>query len=874
MIRIGFLLCLLLNVARAEEAPTLQLDDRARPIRYEAELTVDPARATFGGAIAIAIEAKAPLATLWLHASDLSIGKVGAEQHGRAIKVRVLPGNRDVVGLVFEPPLATGQAKVRLAYTGLLPDSETRGAVRQREGNDWYVVTQFEPFAARRVFPCFDQPSSRAPWQLTLRVPAGNVAFGNTPIAKSTTEPDGGRRIVFAVSKPLPSYLVAWAVGPFETVDAGRASRSKTPIQIVTPRGQTGRARWAVSTTREALDRLEAYFGTPYPYEKLDLLAAPVFTNAMENAGLVTFGSRYVLEDPGSETIKWRRFYLRLAVHEIAHQWFGDLVTIAWWDELWLKEAFATWLAQKIVEAWQPQWDIAEARVQSRVGAIIDDSQATARRIRQPITSNDDIDNAFDSITYEKGAAVIGMFERWLGPELFVQGVRAYLRAHEHGAATTNDLLEALGTVSKRNVAASFSTFLDQPGVPVIAMQLVCDSGGPPRLDLAQERHLMLGAAVDAAGGRARWHVPVCVRYGKGDHHAEACGLLTDRTGSLPLGGECPDWVVPNDRGVGYYVAALSPPLLRRLMGADRSPLQLTETLTLLGDVEALLEAGKLDYDVVLRWLPSLVSQRRAEIIAANARLLARTRERVPDALVPTFAKWVRDTYGKQARELGWTARPADTEGTRLLRNILLPLVGSLGEDPQVQAEARRLALSWLRDHASLDAESVQGVLEVAAIHGDAALFDALYAAAKRETKRADRRRMLHALGAFRSPALLARALAVPLDATFDLRESLAIYWVASVEPTTRGTTYAFFKRNFDAIAERTPRDWRGDLLLVPGALCSEADAADVQRSFEPRAASLLGGPRTLARVVESIHGCVAQQQRHVANVSSFFKRE
>ena len=362
--------------------------------------------------------------------------------------------------------------------------TSTTGIFRQKTGDDWYAFTQFEATDARRAFPCFDEPSYKVPWRLALTIPKGDIAVSNTPVAKEVSAGDGLRTVIFEETKPLPSYLVAFGIGPFDVVDAGRAGIKHTPIRMIVPRGQASEARYAVETTGQILALLEKYFGTPYPYAKLDNLVIPqtVRFGAMENAGLITCNERILLAKPAEETADFKRGWASVCAHETAHQWFGDLVTLAWWDDTWLNESFATWMSRKIVEQWKPEWDTPVSNVAARAGTMEGDSLATARKIRQPIESKGDIDNAFDNISYGKGAAVLAMFEAWVGPEKFQKGVRRYLGEHAFGNATYKDFLNALEAEGGAGVGKAFATFLDQPGVPLVSLDLVCGSGAPPAL--------------------------------------------------------------------------------------------------------------------------------------------------------------------------------------------------------------------------------------------------------------------------------------------------------------------------------------------------------------------------------------------------------
>src|SRR5581483_1389680 len=300
-----------------------------------------------------------------------------------------------------------GAARLHLEYDGKISTRDSAGIFRARDAGENYLFTQFESIDARRAFPCFDQPNFKTPWQLTLHVPHPDTAISNAPQVSETVETGGMKKVVFAVSKPLPTYLIAFAVGPFDIVDAGRAGKNRIPVRIITPKGKAHQAKYAAEVTAAIIDRLEKYFGIPYPYEKSDQVAIPVTYGfgAMENAGMVTYGQTILLSDPALDTPQRQREYATDAAHELAHQWFGDLVTPLWWDDIWLNEAFATWMEMKIVAQWKPEWHTRLDNMGPKFGAMRSDSLVSARRVRQPIESVNDIANAFDGITYEKGAA-------------------------------------------------------------------------------------------------------------------------------------------------------------------------------------------------------------------------------------------------------------------------------------------------------------------------------------------------------------------------------------------------------------------------------------------------------------------------------------
>jgi cytosol alanyl aminopeptidase len=849
--------------------PGLRLGDAARPTLYTAELRIVPTEEPFHGTIDIEIVATRSLPSLWLNAEELEITEAFAEAAGARYEARVITAPKDFLGFVFTKPLPAGPARLHVAYNGKLSSRDARGAGRVKEGDDWYVATQFESLDARRVFPCFDEPSFKAPWRLTLVVKKTDSAFANAPEAGVEDTADGFKKVRFAESKPLPTYAVAFAVGPYEALDAGR-SPSGTPLRVLVPRGQADRAAVSVASAAPILAWFESYFGLPYPYEKLDNLAVPLKGGAMENPGLITFGTQFLLRRPGEETLAWRRGNASITAHEFAHLWFGDLVTMAWWDDLWLNEAFATWLASKMVGEWKPEWGFAENGVLARDGAMTADSLAASRKVRQPIETADDIHNAFDGITYAKGGRLLAMFERWVGADTFRKGVQRYLKAHPHGNATAADFLSAVSAEAGTDIAPAFSSFLDQAGVPLIQMDLACETKRPPVLKMRQERYRPVGSEIETA---AVWQVPVCVRWGGSGQEGRACTLLGGREGTLPLEGAsaCPEWLVPNEDGAGYYRSQLTGDGLERLLASEVPSVK--ERIALVGDLAALVYAGRVPYARALAVVPDLARHPSRHVVQAALALAGRVRTLVPPALAPAHSRWIRDTYGARARELGWHPRPDDGEETRALRVSLLGLVAGVGEDPELAGEAGLLADAWLRDRRAVDPEMVDVVLRTAARYGDAALFEVWRKAALEEKDRNERRRLLAALGGFRDEGIARSALALILSADFDIRETFGIAWQLSASRETRTLAYDFVKTNFDTLVARLPRDGASGFASFGASLCEESAVGELESFFKERTARFRGGPRRYAQALESLKLCIALREAQGSSAAGALSR-
>jgi alanyl aminopeptidase len=862
---LSIVLALIATLACAEEPqpPALRLPSDARPTHYALTLTVVPGAQTAAGEIAIDVALASPHAVLWLNAEDLKV--THASVGDAATRVGMVTGHDQFLGLTFDPPLPAGSHRVELAFEAGQSGNSTRGIFTLQNDGAWYSMTQFEPTSARRAFPCFDEPGFKVPWDITLRVPAGQVALANTPAAGESPDGEGMKRVRFATTRPLPSYLVAFAVGPWEAVDAGRVGSSHTPMRIVVPRGHATEARFAARAYPQLFEELERWFGIAHPYPKLDQVAIPLTVGfAMENAGLITYGMPNVLAKPDAETAYFRHWSVSVAAHEMAHQWFGDLVTPAWWDDIWLNESFATWMADKVVDRWRPEYEHGAAGVEARAHAMAEDALSSARRIREPIVARGDIYNAFDAITYDKGATVLGMFERWIGPEPFRQGIRRYLEARADGTATLADFTAALSQASGRPVAPALSTFLDQNGVPRVAVELACERK-QARLELTQSRYTPVGAV--AAGGQ-RWQVPVCVRYESGGRAHEACTLLDGASTSLALGNGCPAYVFANAGGQGYYLADYRGDLLARLR-AHQAALPAAERASLIHDLRELLRAGAVDPREALRWLRIGARAKERHVAMAAIDLAQFVRDDlVGDDERARFTAFVRATFGPRARKLGFAPVRGEDDDAQLLRRALVRFVGP--DDPKLAAEARRLAHAWLADRKAVDPTMVDSVLAVAAQTGDSALLDAMRAELARTRDEVDRRNLMVALFSFADPALLRRSMGLLLDPAIDIRESLTALRFSIGPFRPQRTVTDFIATHFDALEARVERDRPGGWPGYAERLCTARERNDVEAFWRPRIERYAGGPRNLAQALESIDLCVQARAANASGVRAF----
>lgn len=859
-------------LAAAPVPPTLRLGDQIQPKSYNAQLTLDPDKETFSGSIEIAITVKQPTSLIWLNGVDLDIDSAAIATQ----KATVITGNDNFVGFSFERPIPIGSSTIAIQYRGKVSSKSNEGLFSQKQDNRNYIFTQFESISARRAFPCFDEPGFKTPWQITLKIPGADLGFSNTSPESESAGPDGMKTIRFQPTKPLPSYLIAIAIGPLEVVDAGTSGRNHTPIRIIVPHGRSRDAGYAAKTVPQLLNLLETYFDIAYPFPKLDSVAVPLFQGAaMENAGLITYDDATILSNPDRESIGFQRAFASVAAHEMAHQWFGDLVTMAWWNDTWLNEAFATWMSSHIVDNWKPEWHAEISDLRGRLGAASQDGLASARRITQPVESKSDIANAFDGITYQKGGAVIGMFEANAGPEKFRKGVHAYLNAHSYGNARTEDFLEALGKAAGPAIVPAFRTFLDQPGIPEITAVLDCPAKGKPVVTVTQRRSQPLGAELPAES----WQIPVCLKYGTSGSTARQCETVRTVAARVTLASakSCPAWVLPNADAAGYYRVNYPGDSLRQLLERGGKQLSLVEQSSILADALALTGTGSLPAESALSVVPFAANSSERTVVSSARQIVAALTTFLPDDLLPNRERFIRKTFGPRAHQLGWLGLPGDTDETRLLRQELLLFVARSGQDKELIAAAHDLASKWLDDRKSLPAGMIGPVLITAAVDGDRNLYERYRVAALASKDPREQETLISAMGSFRDPEVVRLAMGETLKPDFDLRISIDLLFAGGSVTATRGMPLEFVKTHFDELIAKAPSfgdmDFGALLLFVAATGCSAAEEADAKAYFGPRVDKLTGGPRNLAQMLESIHSCAAQKAKQQDSLRAFYSK-
>ena len=844
--------------ARAEEAPDVRLGNDLKPAFQSIRLHLDADKRTYTGATHTELAVVKATNTVRLHFDGQSLKRVQLRQDGDTVHVAIARGTHGLLTLTADRALHAGTAVLDIEFTNAF-GTRAVGLYRVYTGGHAYLFTQFESDDARQAFPCWDEPGFKFPWQLTLEVPVAHEAVSNTPIASQMLA-DGWKTIVFEKTAPLPSYLLAIATGPLEFTNV---PGMRFPTRIVTVQGQKHLTLISATVVPKLVAGLERWFATPYPYAKLDLIAVPEFAyGAMENAGAITFRDDEILIDPATATVGQRERSVSTTCHELAHMWFGDLVTMEWWDDLWLNESFADWMAAKITDEVYPEFKDGLGDMQGIQRVMQTDALPSTMAIRARTTASAaGLTNV--GLVYNKGNAVLSTFENYLGPETFQKGVRAYLKAHAFGNATAADLWKALDEASGQNISAAMATYTDQPGVPLL--RVVPVEGG---VRLTQSRCTPWGVSQPPM----RWHIPVALRWSDGHATRVERVMLSEETQVVKLAAK-PVWVMPNAGGRGYFAWSAPGGMIEALAAHAQQELEPAERISFLGDLDLLLTAGEVHGDSYLRALSHFATDPEPAVTANLLGSLRMVRTAfVPDSTMATFAPFVRQALRPALDRYGYERKPGEDEAIGTVRGNLLETLARDGDDAGVDAFARDAAKRYLADSSAVDPGVVDAVLGVAARHGDAALFAEFQRRFENATVPQMRRRYLGALFSFDDPALETRALDYSLTDAVRPTEgtgTLRAFGTKGEASSTR--MFQWMLAHYDKLATRIPPPALRFLPMMGGG-CSRERLEATQAFFSAPEHSVPGGEQTLERVADAVHSCLSLRDREGTAVWNYLR--
>lgn len=843
------------------------LPDAATPKAYRLAMTIVPESDTFSGHTEIDITVKAKTSSLFMHGRDLKISKAVAVQNGKEIAVTFTQLDKTGVARAdFAQPVAAGPLTLKFDYEASYGDNAA-GLYHIKVGDDWYAWTQFESIDARSAFPSFDQPGYKTPFTVKVITKPGYTAVTNTreigtKKAGDLVEHD------FETTKPLPTYLVAFDAGPFITKDGVAPPTPQRPyplpIQIVATKVNAGKLDYVLNETPSIIAHLEAYFNKPFPFPKLSQIASPVMPGAMENAGADTYGDTIIMLEPNAPTEQKQEFGMVVS-HELSHQWFGDYVTPAWWDDIWLNESFANWMGYRIGNEWRPELNIGVGAIGEAFGVMDTDALNVGRPIHEPITENDKIDSAFDGITYGKGGQVVAMIAGYLGDEKFKEGVRLHMSRHPYGNANSEQFFGALADAAKDpRVLTAMKSFVNQQGVPVLDIRRDGNT-----LTVTQSAYKRLGTPVP----NTMWTVPLCVRIGE----TRNCALLDKKTQTVPVSSS--GVIMPNMGGTGYYRFTLSPQDWDALI-ASGDKLSPGEGLAAIDSLWAQFRAGKGSAAQLIQAAKVFVNNPDSNVAATSAGRLAGLKASgfIDAAQTDDYRRVMSEIYKPRLTAMGFNVKAgayaSDTPDHQKLRAELIGIVAGEAHDAEVRKALADGATAYLAgDKSALDPSIVGDALHVHVEEGGLPAAKDMFERTLASRDEDFRQDALYSVTAG-ADADTAKWVYDTVDNDKRMRtpDKLALIAGLMRNDKTRDMTFEWLKANYEAFNAKVGIFSAGRVASLPGVYCSASKADEVDKLM--RAKVEAGGRSTLSfdRTLEGMHDCGALKDAKAAEVTTAFK--
>jgi len=855
-----------------QSAPIGKLPGVAHPVSYEVGLKIDPKEDSFSGAVTIEVWLDEPADGLWLHGDDIRVEQVTV-QGNQASYEEVLPTG--VSRISFGQTYPVGQVRIVMAYEADF-DANLAGLFRVEEQGEAYALAKSESIQARRFLPGFDEPGFKAPFDMTLVVPAGNAAISNTPIKTRVPyrEDKTFDQVTFETTRPLSTYLLSVAVGPFDVVEypdipANWVRKNPVPLRGFARKGRGGDLIASLDVTADMVVAFEDALQLPYPYKKLDIIAAPQWpSGATELAGAITYRESRLLIDDNSGPAAYNAM-LAIHSHEIAHMWFGNLVTPPWWDDLWLKEAFATWGTPLALKTLEPDAGH-EIDVTTRaISAMGLDSLASTRAVREPIDRNEDIRNAYDGITYSKGMAVIWMVDKYFGEDVFRPALGKYLKAFEDGEADSPDFYEAIGTITQTPALTEvFRSFVEQKGVPLLTAE-IAGVGEDRHVALSQSRYRPLGSQIEAG---TRWSVPVCIRIGyTGRESTTQCEIMREDTLKISI-DEDVAWVLPNANGAGYYRWTFANTDWQSLVD-NFSALNPSEALSAVDSAAAAFRAGEGSAQTLLSVIEAASQHDDRRVAVAPMAVLESLLEILDDEGRDSLRAFSRRVYNDVYKDL----KDASTDDDIVLKGRVETFLALVARNKRVRARLLRDARRFLRPEDqrksnTLSTDRYNAAFTVAVQDGGEPLFDKLLAAYKELDDPVFAGAVPVALAATQDDRLSQRVRSLALSGELGSRETYALIEGQMGHPQTREAAWNWLQENYAEFVSTIPAQWRRLTPRLASGFCNKGGAETLEALFADVGDLAPGHERALVQTSENIALCVALKDTQKSNLETALK--
>ncbi len=840
-----------------------RLPDNVRPVCYRLALEPDLTAFTFAGRAEVEADVTERTSEVTLNAAELRIASAQVQTpDGAAMDADAIDqdAKAERATLRFPSPLEPGRAVLRMEFTGVLNDQLCgfyRSSYTDADGAERYMAaTQFEATDARRAFPCWDEPAVKAAFEVTLVVPEELEAISNMPVSRTEAAPDGRKAVTFERTPPMSTYLLAFVVGDMARVE-GEADDG-TLVRVWATRGKEELGRFALENSIAALRYMNEYFGVPYPLAKMDHIALPDFAaGAMENWGAITYRETALLYDPGDSAPQAKQRIMEVVAHEMAHMWFGDLVTMEWWDDLWLNESFASWMGDKTVDHLYPEWEMWTQFVSHDTNAALGlDGLRNSHPIEAQVDDPAEIRELFDAISYSKGGSVLRMLEDYVGVETFRNGLRSYLSRHAYGNARGAHLWEAIGEAGEESgadlpmpVVPLMEAWIKQIGYPSLSVEIT-RGAGETQAAVAQSRFLYDRLLGEPEGG-AQWPAPVSIVSSGGQTSKR---LLSGARAQFDVGAGDARWVKLNAGQTGFFRVAYAEDEWRRLGEAVAAQaLPPVDRLGLQNDAYALVKAGRLPATVFLELAQAFTAERDAIVwgdLAANLRGMESLLAFTPH--LDAFRAYARGLFEGVAEEVGWDAQPGDGHLESLRRSAVISAFGGYGGE-----SALREALARFRRHASgestLAPEIRAAAFGLAAQQGGRAVYDDLWRLHRAAGLHEEKVRILGALTRVRDGALLADLLSRSMSGEVRSQDAPIVLVQAGANPDGRERTWEFVKENWEEIDRRYGKGGFAIMRLVSiaGGFAGAEREEDTRAFFEERPAP--SAARSIQQALESI---------------------
>jgi aminopeptidase N len=846
-----------LNLIAAGSARADRLPKSVRPEHYTLTLAPDLKAATFTGKETVDLTLAEPATSIVLNSADITYQSATITAGGSTQTAAIaLDGDKEEATFTVPRQIPAGKATLTIDYTGILND-KLRGFYLSKTEHRNYAVTQFESTDARRAFPSFDEPAFKATYDISLVIDAADTAISNMPIKTDTPGPGEGKHTLeFATTPKMSTYLVAFLVGDFQ---CSSGEQDGVAIRVCSTPDKVELTHYAVGVAKYVLHYYDDYFGIHYPLPKLDLIALPDFeAGAMENFGAITYRETLLLIDEKTASEGTKKGVDETIAHEMAHQWFGDLVTMQWWDNIWLNEGFATWMSNKPVAKQHPEWNIDQDVISGLDGTLNLDAQPTTRAIRAKADTRDEIEQMFDGISYGKASDVLLTVENYLGEETFRKGVHAYLSAHLYGNATAEDFWNAQTQTSHKPVDKIMASLVAQPGEPLLTF------GNPESGKVTvDQRRFFLTPSIKPDPAQT-WTLPVC--FGA-DPANDRCEVLAPSESSLQVPSSA--LFFANAGGKGYYRSRYPADVYSKLVGAVETSLTPVERISLIGDEWAQVRANTATIGQYLDLVGAVKADPNADVVgealdgfnSAYERIAATPEER------SALAAWVRATFAPEYARLG-PPSAGDTPNTRQLRAQYFGVLGFYGKDPTVLAQAREMTEKYLADPTSVEPTLAETAAYLSARNGDAALFDRLQKLYETSTNPEFQEGGLRLQAMFNDPALEERALDYAVSGKVRSQDAAIQLAIALGNDETRGLAWKYIQSHWDQIHPLLTPELGGALVGSTSGFCSAAERDDVESFFSMH--KVAAADQALKHAIERINGCIELRSLQEANLKEW----